>query len=101
MGKIGENSRLEKWQSCGGEKKQENSRWRARKKLVGKRGGQKICIVDEETDFENTNSQGTREICVGDSVQVVATYFRWIQPAEKDNWLYYASSVKFLESDMN
>ena len=37
LGEIVGNSRLERCHGCGGEKKQENSRWRDRNKLVGKK----------------------------------------------------------------
>lgn len=63
--------------------------------------GQNICIIDGGTNFENANSRGNREIREGDVVQIYAVHFQFMQPAGKDNWLYYASSVKFLESDMD
>lgn len=61
--------------------------------------GQKICLVDEGTDFRNMNSQN--EIQVGDSVEIYTVFFQFMQQTKTDDWLYYASSVTFLETDTN
>jgi len=63
--------------------------------------GQKIVLVDSETEFLNTNSQDDCEIREGDSVKISTVFFQFMQQSKKDNWLYYASSVTFLEPDID
>ncbi len=60
--------------------------------------GQKISLVDARTKFLNMNSQDTCEIRVGDSVKIDTAFFQFVQQGTtKDDWLYYASQVTFLE----